>query len=183
MNLEISEMDSSSVEDVGCVDEYGQFTPCELQQPVATGPRKITYDDILSSLNMQVVNGKLQIVRNVAAENIKTNQEEPYQRQQQQQQQQQQPYQRQQQQQQQQPYQRQQQQQPYQRQQEDSIPLTKEQYKRMVAINYMRRLQQQRHIQQVKSTKLRYSVSNVQVSPGAFQPALNKLFALKGIHR
>ena len=177
MNLEISEMDSSSVEDVGCVDEYGQFTPSELQQPVATGPRKITYDDILSSLNMQVVNGKLQIVRNVAAENIKTNQEQPYQRQQQQQQQQ--PYQRQQQQQ---PYQRQQQQQPYQ-QQEDSIPLTKEQYKRMVAINYMRRLQQQRHIQQVKSTKLRYSASNVQVSPGAFQPALNKLFALKGIHR
>ena len=171
MNLEISEMDSSSVEDVGCVDEYGQFTPSELQQPVATGPRKITYDDILSSLNMQVVNGKLQIVRNVAAENIKTNQEQPYQRQQQQQQQQQ-PYQRQ-----------QQQQQPYQRQQEDSIPLTKEQYKRMVAINYMRRLQQQRHIQQVKSTKLRYSASNVQVSPGAFQPALNKLFALKGIHR
>jgi hypothetical protein len=39
--------------------------------------KKVTYDDILSSLNMQVVNGKLQIVRNRIAENIKAGNLDP----------------------------------------------------------------------------------------------------------
>jgi len=39
--------------------------------------RKVTYDDILSSLNMKVVNGKLQIVRNAVAENIKAGNIDP----------------------------------------------------------------------------------------------------------
>ena len=88
------------VEEVGTIDDKG-FTPTKqkpLQKPLGSRvpqpritsmayknrgslvnnvltppPKKISYDDILSSLNMQVVNGKLQIVRNVNAENIKNN--------------------------------------------------------------------------------------------------------------
>jgi hypothetical protein len=39
--------------------------------------KKVTYDDILSSLNMQVVNGRLQIVRNPVQENIKAGNIDP----------------------------------------------------------------------------------------------------------
>jgi hypothetical protein len=93
-------IDDDDVEDVGTIDDKG-FTPTKpkplpkplgsrVPQPRITSmayknrgslvnnvltppPKKISYDDILSSLNMQVVNGQLQIVRNVTAENIKNN--------------------------------------------------------------------------------------------------------------
>jgi len=89
-------IDDDDVEDIGTIDDKG-FTPAKqkplgsrVPQPRITSmayknrgslvnnvltppPKKISYDDILSSLNMQVVNGQLQIVRNVAAENIKNN--------------------------------------------------------------------------------------------------------------
>jgi len=89
-------IDDDDVEDIGTIDDKG-FTPAK-QKPLGSRvpppritsmayknrgslvnnvltppPKKISYDDILSSLNMQVVNGQLQIVRNVAAENIKNN--------------------------------------------------------------------------------------------------------------
>jgi hypothetical protein len=89
-------IDDDDVEDIGTIDDKG-FTPAKqkslgsrVPQPRITSmayknrgslvnnvltppPKKISYDDILSSLNMQVVNGQLQIVRNVVAENIKNN--------------------------------------------------------------------------------------------------------------
>uniref|UniRef100_A0A6C0DAH4 Uncharacterized protein n=1 Tax=viral metagenome TaxID=1070528 RepID=A0A6C0DAH4_9ZZZZ len=93
-------IDDDDVEDIGTIDDKG-FTPTKpkplpkplgsrVPQPRITSmayknrgslvnnvltppPKKISYDDILSSLNMQVVNGQLQIVRNVTAENIKNN--------------------------------------------------------------------------------------------------------------
>jgi len=130
--------------------------------------KTVTYDDILSSLNMQVVNGKLQIVRNQVAENIKANNIEYFEKKveenskkipnfnQQIQSQ----------------YQKQ-----YKTQHEtknffqNTLNLNEEvkieeqnyenpeikQFKKMVALNYIKTLQEKQRIQSVKSTKLMFS--------------------------
>jgi hypothetical protein len=208
MNLNVTEFDdlNDGVEDVGTVDEAGVFTPSAIKEKAPLGSRvpqprittmayknrgslannvnpppparKVTYDDILSSLNMQVVNGKLQITRNVVAESIKTNNFNPdsvsqqtkkiiqpqHQQQQQglrqnnrfdQMRQQQQMFQ-----QQQQMFQHQQQ------QQNPSVPImSKEQYKQMVAANYLKALEQQQRIKNMKSTKMMFSNSSIGISP------------------
>jgi hypothetical protein len=216
MNLNVTEFDdlNDGVEDVGTVDEAGVFTPSAIKEKAPLGSRvpqprittmayknrgslannvnpppparKVTYDDILSSLNMQVVNGKLQITRNVVAESIKTNNFNPdsvsqqtkkiiqpqHKQQQQglrqnnrfdQMRQQQQMFQQQQQmfQQKQQMFQHQQQQ-----QQNPSVPImSKEQYKQMVAANYLKALEQQQRIKNMKSTKMMFSNSSIGISP------------------
>jgi len=186
MNLHISEIDNleesheeidndadEEVEDIGYVDKHGQFFETTtrappprittmahknrgllMQLPQQPQPRKVTYDDILSSLNMKVINGKLQIVRNINDENIKTNnaplQEQQGQRQQEQMQQQHRP------------------------------PLTKEQYKQILVANYIKQAQQQQHIRNVKSTRLMFPTSNINISPQVFNNN-NRLFHLKGV--
>ena len=217
---------NDGVEDVGTVDEAGVFTAARpvptkelkplgsrVPQPRITTmayknrgslanniapppPRKVTYDDILSSLNMTVVNGKLQITRNVVAENIKTNNFNPesvpqqtrkiIQPQQQQQQgsrqnnvldkvrQQQQMFQ-----QQQQMFQQQQQQQ----QPNVNVPImSKEQYKQAVAANYLKALEQQQRIKNMKSTKMMFSNSSIGISPvsGNNGGNMNRLFRFGG---
>jgi hypothetical protein len=213
MDLNVTELDdlNDGVEDVGTIDEAGVFTPAVKQplgsrvpQPRITTmayknrgslannvtpipQRKVTYDDILSSLNMTVVNGKLQISRNSVAENIKTNNFnpasvpqnaptkkiiQPVQQQQQQsirqtnvfdqiRQQQQQMFQQQQQQQQQMP---------------DVPIMSKEQYKQMVAANYLKALQQQQRIKTMKSTKMMFSNSSIGISPISGNNGGNRLF-------
>ena len=105
MDFNFTEIDNldDGVEDVGFIDN-GKFTPAATTSrvpiprittmahknrgslaPPAPQPqpaRKVTYDDILSSLNMKVVDGKLQIIRNVNAENLKANNFNPQQQQQ-----------------------------------------------------------------------------------------------------
>jgi hypothetical protein len=222
---------NDGVEDVGTVDEAGVFTAAppvptkelkplgsRVPQPRITtmayknrgslanniappAPRKVTYDDILSSLNMTVVNGKLQITRNVVAENIKTNNFNPesvpqqtrkiIQPQQQQQQgsrqnnvldkvrQQQQMFQQQQQ-------MFQQQQQMFQQQQQQpnvNVPImSKEQYKQAVAANYLKALEQQQRIKNMKSTKMMFSNSSIGISPisGNNGNNMNRLFRFGG---
>ena len=70
MELNISEFDD--VEDVGHFDD-NTFIPyvkpilkpiLKTQPKTPSKKKQVTYDDILSSLNMTVVDGKLQIVRN-----------------------------------------------------------------------------------------------------------------------
>jgi hypothetical protein len=205
MSLNVTELDdlNDGVEDVGSIDEAGVFTASvkpeqkplgsRVPQPRITTmaykncgslannvtpppARKVTYDDILSSLNMQVVNGKLQITRNVVAENVKTNNFNPASAPQnvaptkkiiQNQHQQQQQGLRQnngfdQMRQQQQMFQQQQQQQ----QQNPSVPImSKEQYKQMVAANYLKALEQQQRIKNMKSTKMMFSNSSIGISP------------------
>jgi hypothetical protein len=202
MNLNVTEFDdlNDGIEDVGTVDETGVFTPAPLKENTPLGsrvpqprittmayknrgslannvapppPRKVTYDDILSSLNMTVVNGKLQITRNTVAESIKTNNFNPVavsqqtkiiQPQQQQQRQQQGSRQnnvldkmRQQQQ----MFQQQQQQQP-----NVDVPImSKEQYKQVVAANYLKALEQQQRVKNMKSTKMMFSNSSIGISP------------------
>ena len=101
--------------------------------------RTVTYDDILSSLNMKVVDGKLQIVRNTVAESIKTNNFDTLQQMQQMQQQQQ-----------------QQQQQVKSMMVPETPIMTREQYKQIQVANYLKAVQQQQHIRNVKSTKMKF---------------------------
>ena len=205
---EIDNLDDEDVEDVGFIDGNGNFTPApaptsrvpiprittmayknrgSLAPPVPEPQpaRKVTYDDILSSLNMKVVDGKLQIVRNVVAENVRSNNFIPQQQQQQQRQQtkfvpmqpQQQFH----------PNQSNQSKrfqsmhQPLQQQEMQPAPiLTKEQYRQVQIANYMREVQRIQHIRNAKSTKLKFS--NINVSPVMTSSNnLNKLFPLKGV--
>jgi len=107
-----------------------------LAHPVPEQPkRQVTYDDILSSLNMKVVDGKLQIVRNTVAESIKTNNFDNLQQQMQQQQQ---------------------QQQVKSMMVPETPPMTREQYKQIQVANYLKAVQQQQHIRNVKSTKMKF---------------------------
>ena len=104
------------------------------------------------------------------------------------QQQQQQQYQKQQYQKQQYQQQQYQEQQYQQQQQQQEVPvMTKEQYKQMVAANYLKNLQRLQHIRNMKSTKLMFSnsTSSVGISPvltqnGAQVNNLNKLFRING---
>jgi hypothetical protein len=210
---EIDNLDDDDVEDVGFIDTDGNFTPApkptyrvpiprittmahknrgSLAPPVPEPQpaRKVTYDDILSSLNMKVVDGKLQIVRNVVAENVRSNNFIPQQQQQQQQQQQRQqtkfvPMQPQQQFQPNQSKRFQSMHQPLQQQQMQPAPiLTKEQYRQVQIANYMKEVQRIQHIRNAKSTKLKFSNVNtsINVSPVMGNTNdLNKLFPLKGV--
>jgi hypothetical protein len=220
MNLNVTEIDNSDneCEDIGIVDNMGNFTatPSSTSRvplprittmahknrgslappPTPAKPqRKVTYDDILSSLNMKVVNGNLQIVRNINEENMKSNnfpqqqqQKKFVQMNQQQQTQQTQQY----------PQQHLQQTQQYPQQylqqtqnfqQQESLPsipiMTKEQYKQMQKENYIKAVQQQQYIRNVKSTKLKFSNNNntnINISPVMRNTNdLNRLFPLKGL--
>ena len=212
MELNISEFDD--VEDVGLFDD-NTFIPHvkPILKPILktqlTPPKKkqVTYDDILSSLNMTVVDGKLQIVRNNVLEkgkanvvesninakvnasnvnskinskaNINYNQiHQKFQQQQQPQRQQthsnnvsriQTPYERQQQQ--------------YQLEQEVPEPLTREQYKQMVMIQYLNNEAQKRRINEMKSKKMMFSTisnNNINISSQRGNSAdLNRLFPRK----
>ena len=209
MELNISEFENSDdVEDVGHFDD-NTFIPYvkPILKPILktqpnTPPKKkqVTYDDILSSLNMTVVDGKLQIVRNNVLEkgkaninekspvsnvnskinskaNINYNQiHQTFQQQQQQQPRNQTPstnvsrIQT--------PYERQQQQ--YQLEQEVPEPLTREQYKKMVLIQYLNNEAQKRRINEMKSKKMMFSTisnNNINISAQRGNSAdLNRLF-------
>ena len=211
MELNISEFDD--VEDVGLFDDNTFIPhvkpilkPILKTQPINPSKKKqVTYDDILSSLNMTVVDGKLQIVRNsmlekgkanivsvnekvnasninskeISKANINYNQiHQKFQQHSQPQRQQihstnvsrvqslQTPYDRQQQQ--------------YQLEQEVPEPLTREQYKKMVMIQYLNNEAQKRRINEMKSKKMMFSTitnNNINISSQRGNSAdLNRLF-------
>ena len=213
MELNITETDgfeySDDVEDVGHFDD-NTFIPyvkpilkpiLKTQPNIPPKKKQVTYDDILSSLNMTVVDGKLQIVRNNVLEKGKANINEKspasnvnskinskaninYNQIHQKFQQQQQPrnqtsstnvsriqsLQT--------PYERQQQQ--YQLEQEVPEPLTREQYKKMVLIQYLNNEAQKRRINEMKSKKMMFSTisnNNINISAQRGNSAdLNRLF-------
>lgn len=101
---------------------------------------KISYDDILSSLNMVVQNGVLKFAKPLENQNQNQNQnknviEEP------------------------------------------KIPMTKEEYKKMLIQDYINRQQAQRRISQIKSKKLLFDTRNISISPNQMPRDMNKLFA------
>ena len=80
----------------------------------------------------------------------------------------------------QQPTQRQQQQQPNRPEFFEPQPLTRKQYKQMVALDLIRRQQEQQRLNQIKSTKLLFPNPNVRITTAPTQGAnLNRLFRLK----
>jgi len=166
---------------------------------------KITYNDILSSLNVVVQNGILQKINIPKSQHQQQNQRQNLKPQQQQQQQQQ--------------YQKKQVkfnprqqtnqiQQPTQIQQtkkiepqlknsyifnkyfknykdenvveeEPQIPLTKEEYKKMLIDNYIKRIQEKKRIAQIKSKKIQYTnTDNFIIKPSYNNANLNRLFRI-----
>ena len=147
------------------------------QQKIENDKKQITYDNILSSLNMKVVNGKLQIVRNDGEEPVKQKKTVAFNPQTQiqsipnrQQQQQMQHHQMQQ-------HQMQQIQQMQQMQQMQNpsqmgpqiiydenggepqaiyIPMTKEEYKRRLAIQQLRKIQARIQMEKIKPRKMKF---------------------------
>jgi hypothetical protein len=143
---------------------------------------RISYDDILSSLNMVVNNGVLQFAKpiNQAQQTNKqqTNKQEVKQEQKK----------------------RvtinapmnQQSQQPqysyitnkyfkdyYQQQsviEEPEVPMTKEEYKKMLIQDYINRQQAQRRISEIKSRRLLFDTRNINISPNQMPRDMNKLF-------
>ena len=154
------------------------------QQKIENDKKQITYDNILSSLNMKVVNGKLQIVRNDGEEPVKQKKTVAFNpqtqiqsipnRQQQQQMQHQQMQQQMQQMQQMQQQQMQPQQMQHQQMQHQQmgpqiiydenggepqaiyIPMTKEEYKRRLAIQRLRKIQARMQMEKIKPRKMKF---------------------------
>ena len=131
------------------------------QQQLANNKKQITYDNILSSLNMKVVNGKLQIVRNDGGEEPQQKKQVAFHPQTQTMQ-----Y----------PPNQSQNQYPNQSQNQSQngmgpqiiydeeglqpqaiyIPMTKEEYKRKMAIQYLRRVQERQMLERVKPRKMKF---------------------------
>jgi hypothetical protein len=120
---------------------------------------KISYDDILSSLNLKVNNGKLEYLRATPrpGDSLRT----CYRKQELQEQQ----------------------QQLYQNNhdyysQEQPIPISKEEYKKRVILEFIRRDQERKRIAQIKSKKLLFAQNNQSAPSYAVPTNINKLFRL-----
>jgi hypothetical protein len=187
------------VEDIGYVDENNIFHKNIIKPPNNTAPqrKKISYDDLLTNMGIQLVDGKLELYnKNLLGQNsypsknpyknaddyyYKMNrthqnniiQREPFQQQRHQQQrhQQQRPQQYQQQHQHQLQYQQQQQQQ--------QQPLTKEQYKQYLRFQYFKQQKERETINQIKSKKIQFTNPNAYSQIRGNAPNL-KLFRFVG---
>jgi hypothetical protein len=103
--------------------------------------KSVSYDDILSSLNMTIVNGKLQIKRTDAGgvkPPLQTVLPPP------------------------------------------PKPLTKEEYKRQFAVQYLQKQNALKKLQESKSKKLMFSNSDISISPGTIAQNTNHLFKFIG---
>jgi len=165
MNLNIVELDDA--EDVGYVTEDNVFhtnkpiiplkpgVPLKPGIPVKTvsvkssamlieKPEKknVSYDDILSSLNMTIVNGKLQIKRTdaVAKPPLSQTIHPP----------------------------------------PPPKPLTKEEYRQQIALQYLQKQTTLKKLQESKSKKLMFSNSDISISPGTIAQNTNHLFKFIG---
>jgi len=163
MELNIEELDIDDVDDLGYSDNpiskgkityvnpYANFNGLNRtntnNNTIISKKKAVTYDDILSTLNMQVVNGKLQISRTISADpntvNTTTNatytmhgssvSNVPM-----------------------------------------TPILTPEQYRRMRIIQYVNQVNEQRRIKQVKSTKMFFN--NPHISTSTASPLSVKRF-------
>lgn len=131
---------------------------------------KISYDDILSSLNMVVNNGVLQFAKPInqpqqsnkqeqkkrVTINAPTNQQPQY------------------------SYITNKYFKDYYQQQsiieEPEVPMTKEEYKKMLIQDYINRQQAQRRISEIKSRRLLFDTRNINISPNQMPRDMNKLF-------
>ena len=167
VDLGFSDYPISHSNKIQYVNPYATTTPISrdttARNTVVSTKKGVTYDDILSNLNMQVVNGKLQISRNVP---ITTTSGQSQQQQQQQQ------------------YQQKQSTQSFKgqsfRDQMKPAPmlsgpmlsgpmlsgpmLTPEQHRRLKIAQYIRQVNEYRRIKQIKSTKMFFNNPNISTS-------------------
>lgn len=181
MELKFDELENpvnsppSTIHDMNYINYWSNANPSISESSNQKKP-KISYDDILSSLNMVVNNGVLQFAKASQQSHIKSEQV---------------------------PTQQKKQQviiktpsniQPeyqennyitnkyfkdYKKQtiiEEPQIPMTKEEYKQMLIKDYINRQQAQRRISQIKSRKLLFNTQNINISPIQMPRDMNKLF-------
>jgi hypothetical protein len=176
MELKFEELDNS--DSVNYINYWSNANPTANESSNTKKP-KVSYDDILSSLNMVVNNGVLQFAKPTPQSQLKQEQSKPQQKKQviireqsnihhQQQQTQQNNYITN-------KYFKDYQEKP----QEQIIeePLTKEQYRQMVIQDYINRQQAQRRIAQIKSKKLLFNTHNINIAPNQMPRDMNKLFS------
>lgn len=123
------------------IEEISQPVPVTVSAPVSilkkVEKKTISYEDILSSLNMKVIDGKLQYIDKNAKPLVSNNSYK----------------------------------------QQPPIPLTREEYQRLVLENKKKRVESLRRVQQIKSTKMMFSNNNMHGISVSSTPAnLNKLF-------
>ena len=151
--------------------------------PVTTNPKKpkVSYDDILSSLNMVVNNGVLQFAKPIQKPEKQEKQEKQEKKPQKKTVTIRAP-----------PKQQQQQQQVPQNDyitnkyfkdykdrnvvEEPQVPLTKEEYRQMLIQDYINRQQAQKRISQIKSRKLLFDTKHINIAPNQMPRDMNKLF-------
>ena len=161
-DIEYKDADLDDADDAEEV-EYNEV-PVRLQKP-----RQITYDDILGSLNMKVVNGKLQmtemptwqlqqqqLLQQKLYKSVNMNMQQ----------------------------QQQQQQQQYQNQHQIPViekqePMTPIEYKRHIIINHLKRQAEMQRINKLKSRKLLFPESNISISSGVNMRTNNIGFRLR----
>ena len=183
MELNFEELDDpiNNPNEINYINYWSNANPTINESSNPKKP-KVSYDDILSSLNMVVNNGVLQFAKPIKQEQQPQKKQvtirEPQQRQQQHQQQRQQQH----------------QQQPnqnnyitnkyfkdYQEHQQDvdeepPRPLTKEEYRQMMIQDYINRQQAQIRLSQIKSRKLLFNTQHINIAPNQMPRDMNKLF-------
>ena len=193
MELNFEELDNNepinNVTEINYTNYWSNANPIINENSNPKKP-KISYDDILSSLNMVVNNGVLQFAKPVKQEQQASAQSNSQQKKQvtinapnfQKQPQQHQP----------------QQHQPQQHHQQNNYitnkyfkdykeqsqyvdeepprPLTKEEYRQMVIQDYINRQQAQRRISQIKPRKLLFDTQHINIAPNQMPRDMNKLF-------
>lgn len=155
--------EEDNVEDIGSFDENNNFqkkiqTLPQLKQPSIPPlqkKKKISYDDLLSNMGMKLINGKLELYNtNTNLQQQSTSTYQPSFQEQKQQHPLQQPYSRQ--------------------------PMTKQQYKKYLALEYLKQQHERNRIGQIKSKKLMFSnpetISNIQINK--YSP-MNRLFLIR----
>lgn len=141
--INIEEVEEEEIEDNSSnikikIEEISQPVPVAVPAPVSilkkVEKKTISYEDILSSLNMKVIDGKLQYIDKNAKPISQVSNNQP-------------------------------------------IPLTREEYQRLVLENKKKRIESLRRVQQIKSTKMMFSNNNMHGISVSSTPAnLNKLF-------
>ena len=169
------EQNEDDVEDIGSFDENHRFQKKIQTLPPSKQPsiplqkkkKSISYDDLLSNMGMTLVNGKLEFNTKLQQQKQNVSSHPPIYQQQRQQYQPQQP-------------QHHQQYQHHQQNQQNQQPMTKQQYKKYLALEYLKQQHERNRIGEIKSKKLLFSnpdtISNIHINKHS---PMNRLFLIR----
>jgi hypothetical protein len=154
------EQNEDDVEDMGSFDENHRFQKKIQTLPPSKQPsiplqkkkKQISYDDLLSNMGMTLVNGKLEFNTKLQQQNVSPHPPIYQQHPQYQQQQ----------------------------QQQNRQPMTKQQYKKYLALEYLKQQHERNRIGEIKSKKLLFSnpntISNININKNS---PMNRLFLIR----